>query len=322
MKNIHHPPVRPVSSVTGVIGDVEINANAKPFLKWAGGKTQLLSELERRLPDSIKKQKKIERYVEPFVGGGALFFYLKKEYELEQTFLCDINRELIIGYKVIQNNPKELIDILEEFEYKYLEKTEKWRENFYYEIRENYNKQIMNFNYKNYNKEWIKRTTFLIFLNKTCFNGLFRQNRSGEFNVPFGRYKNPTICDKKNIIEVNKALENVVILCDDFTATEKYINEKTFVYLDPPYRPISNTSSFTSYYKENFSDKDQIRLANFYKEMNHRKTHLMLSNSDSLDNFFQNLYNNFNIKKVLANRMINCNGNRRGKVTELIITNY
>jgi len=301
--------------------------NAKPFLKWAGGKTQLLEELVSRFPEEIKKKKKIEKYVEPFVGGGAMFFFLKNNFEINKAYLFDINRELIIGYKVIKRDAKDLIKELKKFEKKYFDKSEEERKNFYYKMRDSYNKQMVKFNYKKYSEEWIDRAVYLIFLNKTCYNGLFRQNKKGEFNVPFGRYKKPTICDKKNIKAVQKALKNTKIFCDDFSASQKYIDKNTFAYMDPPYRPINKTSSFTSYAKEDFNEDDQKRLAQFFKEMYRRGADLLLSNSDPKnenpeDNFFDNLYSDSCIERVPAKRFINCNASRRGEIKELVIWNY
>lgn len=301
--------------------------NAKPFLKWAGGKTQLLDEFDRRLPRHIINTKTIERYIEPFVGGGAMFFFLKKKYNVKKSFLFDINRELIIGYKVIQNNHKELIEELGEIEDKYLKKSEEERKNFYYEIRDAYNEQMRHFNYKKYFDEWIERTKYLIFLNKTCYNGLFRQNKKGEFNVPYGRYKNPKICDEKNIIEVNKALKNTKIFCDDFTRSEKYIKKGSFAYLDPPYRPLNKTSSFTSYAKDGFSEEDQKRLADFFEKIDKKGAYLMLSNSDPKnedpnDEFFDDLYIRYNIERIPAKRYINCDASKRGEINEIVVRNY
>lgn len=305
----------------------EGNINAKPFLKWAGGKTQLLDELTKRLPEHIFKTMTIERYIEPFVGGGAMFFFLKSKYIIKQSFLFDINRELVIGYKVIQNNPKELINKLRLIEDMYLKKTKEKRKKLYYEIRDIYNNQMLNFDYNNYGNEWIERAAFLIFLNKTCFNGLFRQNKKGEFNVPHGSYKNPTICDEKNIFEVNKALKDTEIFCDDFTKSEDYIEKDSLVYFDPPYRPINATSNFTSYTKEGFNDEDQIRLACFFERMDKRGAFLMLSNSDPKnknpkDDFFEKRYSKYKIERIQAKRYINCDASKRGEINELIITNY
>jgi len=301
--------------------------NAKPFLKWAGGKTQLLDELYKRLPSSLIQSGKIERYVEPFVGGGAFFFFLKRNFRVKESFLIDINKELIIGYKVIQNNVNELIDELSSMEEKYLKLSEEQRKDFYYNIRDEYNRQKDNFDYVNYNLDWVKRAAYLIFLNKTCFNGLYRLNKKGEFNVPFGKYKNPTICDADNLIEVSKALENTEVICADFEESNKYIHKNTLVYLDPPYRPLNNTSNFTSYNEDGFDDDDQRRLAQFFKEMDKRGAYLILSNSDPKnedvdDNFFDELYAGFIIERAKAKRYINSNGNKRGDISELIIRNY
>ncbi len=185
------------------------NQKAKPFLKWAGGKTQLLDELSNRIPDKFKKTGVIERYCEPFVGGGAFFFYLKNHYEIKESILIDINKELILAFKVIQTSYRKLIDLLKELEKEYLAKNEEERKEFYYKIRSLYNEQKKNFDYKKQNSRWVDRTKYLMFLNKTCFNGLFRLNSKGEFNVPFGRYRNPTICDENNLKAVHSVLKGV-----------------------------------------------------------------------------------------------------------------
>lgn len=299
---------------------------AKPFLKWAGGKSQLIPELSSRIPMLFSKENVIDTYIEPFVGGGAFFFYLKSKFDITKSYLFDINRELVIGYKVIQNNYKELIVALKELETNYMSKNEEERNNYFYSIRENYNNQINNFKYNHYNNEWIMRAAYLIFLNKTCFNGLFRQNIKGEFNVPWGKYKNPNICDKENLKRVNLALRDTEILCGDFSESSKFIKKYSLVYFDPPYRPITTTSSFTSYSKENFTEDDQVRLASFFSEMNKRGAYLLLSNSDpknenTNDEFFDNLYKGFNIERVNAKRVINCDPKKRGEIKELIITN-
>jgi len=301
--------------------------NARPFLKWAGGKTQILDELVKRLPENILQTKTIEKYVEPFVGGGALFFYLKNNFKIKQSFLFDLNKELIIGYKVIKKDKELLINELKAIERVYKSKNESDRKKFYYEMREKYNQQINDFNYSKYDKEWIIRASLLIFLNKTCFNGLFRQNKKGEFNVPFGSYKNPRICYEENILAVNKALEDTKIYNSDFNKSKKYIDKNTLVYLDPPYRPINDTSGFTSYYKKDFTEKDQIRLSDFFNKMTKKGAYALLNNSDPKninpnDDFFDDLYNKYNINRVKASRIINCIGSKRGKISELIIRNY
>ena len=256
-----------------------------------------------------------------------MFFFLRKNYNVKNSVLFDINKELIIGYKVIQNNYKELINELCELEVDYLAKSEDDRKEFYYEIRKFYNEQMIDFDYVKYTKEWIGRAVYLIFLNKTGFNGLFRQNKQGGFNVPVGRYKNPKICDKKNIVEVNKALRNTLIICNDFSKAREYISKDSFVYLDPPYRPLNKTSSFTSYAKDGFTDNDQRRLGDFFQEMDRRGAFLMLSNSysknnDLNDEIFDQLYDGFNIERVSAKRFINCDASKRGEINEIIVRNY
>lgn len=301
--------------------------NARPFLKWAGGKTQLLDELGKRLPAEILEKGAIERYVEPFVGGGAMFFYLKSRFEVKEAFLYDINPELVLGYKTIQKSPQKLISRLKVLEDEYLSKTDLQRQELFYSARTAYNAQAEGFNYKKYSTLWVDRVAFMIFLNKTCFNGLFRQNSKGGFNVPFGRYKNPTICDADNILAASHALKNTRIDLGDFLKSASHIEKGTLVYLDPPYRPISETSSFTSYAKDGFDDDDQRRLARYFRDIDEKKAFLMLSNSDPknenpADDFFDQLYAGYHIERALASRMINCDAKKRGQIYELIITNY
>jgi DNA adenine methylase len=299
----------------------------KPFLKWVGGKTQLLDQLESRLPQRVRKTGIIERYIEPFVGGGALFFYLKGKYKIKKAYLIDTNEDLILTYKVIKKEPKSLIKVLGGIESRYLKKNENERAKYYYRIRDRYNKQKDKINYRKLDKLWMKQAAYLLFLNKTCFNGLFRQNRQGKFNVPHGRYKNPKICNEDNLIKVNSALKNTKVICGDFSRCEKYAKPETLIYFDPPYRPINITSNFTSYTRNGFCDKEQVRLAKLSRELSEKGVYVLLSNSDPTngskqDNFFHKIYNNFQIKRVFANRMVNCNGDRRGRVKELLIANY
>jgi DNA adenine methylase len=300
--------------------------NAKPFMKWAGGKTQLLDKLESHLPDKFRQSGKIDCYIEPFVGGGAFFFYLKSRYCIKKAYLIDNNHDLILTYKVIQSNPTDLIEVLSSLQNKYLKCDDSARSGFYYKIREQYNYQRNNINYCEFSAEWTNRASFVIFLNKTCFNGLFRQNSSGAFNVPHGRYKNPKICDYQNIIDVSNALKGVQILNADFSECKKYAKSGSLVYFDPPYRPLNATSSFTSYTKAGFCDDEQIRLADLCQDLSKEGVSVLLSNSDptnenKYDRFFEDIYNGFNIENVLASRMINCNGARRGQIRELLITN-
>jgi DNA adenine methylase len=299
----------------------------RPFLKWAGGKTQLLLELEKRLPQSVLEDRVIENYVEPFVGGGAMFFFLKSNYCLKNSYLMDINPELIMAYLVVQNDLNKLIHLLEDMESEHLKKDEDGRKENFYSVRAEYNLQMASVDNEKYGDEWIQRTAFLIFLNKTCFNGLFRMNSKGEFNVPFGRYANPKICDEVNLQSVHEALKKTELLCADFTQADKFIEEGSLVYLDPPYRPLNNTSHFTGYSREGFSDEDQNKLAEFYKKMDKKGVNLILSNSDPKnhnknDNFFDKLYEGFIIERVPAKRNINSNTSRRGEIKELIIRNY
>ncbi len=299
---------------------------ARPFLKRAGGKTQLLNEFSKRLPGDLKNGK-ITRYVEPFIGGGAFFFYLNQRFSFVQCYICDANEELTLSYRVIKTDTKKLIADLETLQTDYLSKNDEERESFFYEVRDAFNQKLPGINFKKYNSEWIERTAQIIFLNRTCYNGLFRVNRKGEFNVPFGRYKNPEILNEDNLKDVATLLKTTRILPGDFTRCRKFVDNHTFVYFDPPYRPLNETSSFTSYSKGGFSDTDQVRLFAFFRELDEKGAKVMLSNSDPRnenpdDSFFEDLFSDYYIERVPAKRMINCNGARRGDISELIITNY
>ncbi len=299
----------------------------KPFLKWAGGKSQLLSQLQTYYPVSYFQKQEITKYVEPFVGGGAVFFDLIQKYPTLTAYLSDINQDLGIAYRVIKQYPNELIEQLYNIEKHYKQLPSTKQKDYFYQIRHQFNIQKQEIDSDLYTDLWISNTAMLIFLNRTCFNGLFRLNQKGEFNVPFGSYKNPTILNEKNILAVSHYLENVEIYIGDFQKCEVVIDENTFVYFDPPYRPISQTASFTTYSKQPFNDKSQIRLARFFVELDRKGAKLMLSNSDPTnlsptDTFFQKLYHSFHFYTVLANRMINRDGRKRGKIRELLITNY
>jgi DNA adenine methylase len=299
---------------------------ARPFLKWAGGKTQLLSEFNKRLPEELTKGK-ITRYIEPFIGGGAVFFNLNQRFSFEQCYICDVNEELVLTYRVVQRSVKKLISELETLESDYFSKSEKKKEVFYYEVRDAFNEKLPEINFRNYTSEWIERAAQIIFLNRTCFNGLFRVNKKGGFNVPFGRYKNPDILNEDNLKDVSALLKTTKIIPGDFTQCRKFVDNNTFVYFDPPYRPLNKTSSFTSYSKNGFSDKDQECLVTFFKELDDKGAKIMLSNSDPKnknlnDSFFDDLYSDYYIERVPAKRMINSNGAGRGNINELIITNY
>jgi len=300
---------------------------ARPFLKWAGGKTQLLSQFEKYYPEELKRGA-IKKYVEPFLGGGAVFFEIAQKYAIESAYLSDLNEELILAYEVIQKDPEKLLEVLFKYSKQYQLLEQDKRKEYFYDIRKCYNVQRLQIDYKRYSENWIPRTAQMIFLNKTCFNGLYRLNRKGEFNVPYGAYKNPKILDEENILNVSGLLQIAEIRIGHFEACEKFVDENSFVYFDPPYRPISPTSSFTSYSKYEFGDSEQIKLAAFFARLDHEKrAKLMLSNSDPTnidpdDHFFDDLYIGYNIQNVSANRMINCDGEKRGQINELLIMNY
>ncbi|MCX8144023.1 MAG: DNA adenine methylase [Bacteroidia bacterium] len=291
---------------------------AKPFLKWAGGKTQIIDEIAKLLPQKLHKTS--FTYIEPFVGSGAVLFWMLKNFpNIKTAIINDINEDLINVYKVIAKNPQKLISILEKYQKRYyeLENNGDAKKEYYYKQRDLFNQR---------KEDKITHAALFIFLNKTCFNGLYRVNSKNEFNVPIGKYKYPKICDKENIFAVSANLKKVKILCGDFENTLDYVDKNTFVYLDPPYKPISKTSSFQSYTMFDFTDKDQIRLKNFCKKLDDLGCTWILSNSDltntnSNDLFFDNLYSEFLIKRVNAKRFINAIGNKRGTLKELLITN-
>ncbi len=299
---------------------------AKPFLKWVGGKRQLLEQFEELYPFELKI-KKIKNYYEPFVGGGAVFFDIAQNYEIESAYLYDINDELILTYQVIQRDVQKVIEFLYRYEKQYKKLSDEDRKQFYYEVRRNYNLQRFNIDYTKYSDNWIPRAAQTIFLNKTCFNGLFRFNLRGEFNSPVGKYKNPKILDEQNLLNVSILLEIATIKKADFTEVKNDIKDSSFVYFDPPYRPISKTANFTSYSKFNFQDDEQLKLAALFYELDQQGHKLMLSNSDPKntnpdDDFFETAYSSFNITRVNAKRSINSNGLKRNAIKEIVVTNY
>jgi DNA adenine methylase len=300
---------------------------AKPFIKWVGGKGQLLEQFERYYPNELKKGT-IKNYVEPFLGGEALYFSILEKYKIKNAYLSDLNCDLILAYTVIQNKHDILLDFLEQYQKQYDETATDKRCDLFLAVRRHFNEQRFEINYKKLSDNWISRAAQFIFLNKTCFNGLFRLNSKGEFNVPFGKYKSAAIFDPDNIIAVSAALQNAEIVQATYSDCYTNVNNKTLVYFDPPYRPITQTSSFTTYTGSEFTDKQQIELAQFFQKLDKEKeAKLMLSNSDSTginpnDTFFERAYQGYNINKVSANRAVNCNGTGRGKISELLITNY
>ncbi len=291
---------------------------SKPFLKWAGGKTQLINDIQKALPKEFIKHK--FNYIEPFVGSGAVLFWMLNNFpKIEKAIINDINSDLTNTYKEIAKNPKELISILEQFqnEYHFLENNSENKKDYYLNKRENFNSRKFS------NTE---QAALFIFLNRTCFNGLYRVNRNNKFNVPIGSYKKPTICDVENILAVSESLKKVEILTGDYQQTLELAERPSLFYFDPPYKPLSKTSSFNSYSKDDFNDDEQIRLRDFCKKLDSLNHYWILSNSDLKsknieDNFFDDLYSDFNIQRVKAKRSINANPEKRGKLTELLITN-
>ena len=292
----------------------------KPFIKWVGGKGQLIPEISKLYP--VELGKTINKYAEIFIGGGAVLFDILSKYRLDEVYISDKNLELINTYKTIRDNVDILIKSLKEMENQYVPMNNEDRKVYYYERRSEYNNLKINIEENN-----IRKAALFIFLNKTCFNGLYRVNKKGEYNVPMGAYKNPKICDEENFKNVSLALKNVKIIYADYRESKDFIDDKTFVYIDPPYRPLNITSSFTSYTENDFSDKEQIELANYIDSLNEKGAKVVISNSDPKntnenDNFFDDLYKNYNINRVKANRMLNSTANSRGEINELLITNY
>lgn len=292
----------------------------KPFLKWAGGKGQLLREIEKYYPFADGK---ITKYAEPFVGGGAVLFDILSKYNLEEVYISDINAELINTYRIIRDDIDALIEKLYNMQNDFLPLDIDDRKAYYMQNRDRFNDLKVNGN-ENIN---IEKAALMIFLNKTCFNGLFRVNKKNLFNVPMGAYKNPMICDENNLRAVCEKLQGVTIVCGDYRESADFIDENTFVYFDPPYRPITDTASFTAYTENLFNDEEQIELARFVDDMDRRGAKVVISNSDpknsnTEDDFFDNIYSSHKIKRVEANRMINCNSEARGKIKELLISNF
>ena len=295
--------------------------NIRPFVKWAGGKRDLIPQLRNFYPFELENNE-INRYVEPFVGGGAILINILQKYNVHEAYVFDINADLINCYNVIKNNVEQLIDELKTKQDEFLKLNTEERSAYFYDVRKEYNSYTIRENEVN-----IKRASEFIFLNRTCFNGLYRMNKKGEFNVPCGKYKNPTICDEDNLRGLSDLIKDVQFQCGDYKESGKYIDNNTFVYFDPPYRPLSTTSGFTSYSKEDFNDENQKQLAQYFRELNEKGAKLMLSNSNPKntnenDDFFEKLYNGFNINEIYAKRMINANAKDRGEISELLITNY
>ena len=292
----------------------------RPFLKWAGGKTQLLDEIRKKLPKDLNKNYK---YFEPFVGGGAVFFSLMGEFKFEYAYLGDVNKDLILTYNVIKRKPGRLISLLGN--YKRLFDSKKVDNKlFFYRTRELFNENCEDFDPLEISSKNISRAAQMIFLNKTCFNGLYRVNKENKFNVPFANPKNPLICDVDNIYAVSKALKNVDLFVGDFSKCEYKLDEHSFIYLDPPYKPINGKKSFEGYTKSEFDDDEQKRLSEFCHHISKKNigAKFLLSNSKPDEVYFKKLYPKCHRDLVSAIRAINSNGAKRGAVDELLIYNY
>jgi DNA adenine methylase len=288
----------------------------KPFLKWVGGKTQLLPELEARLPADFARSVRV--YAEPFVGGGALLFHLlSKGLRPERIVVNDSNPDLANAWRVVQRHADGLVEALARFETDYHGlPDESAKRSFYLGVRCSFNAGRADTGSAD-----VARAAELLFLNRTCFNGLYRVNAKGWFNVPFGKYANPSICDEPTIRAASAALTGAEILCVDFAEAVKHAGPGWFVYFDPPYRPISATSAFCDYTQGGFGDEEQRRLADVCRALDESGVRWLLSNSDPPDGFFDGLYRGFRIDRVRAARAINSKGDGRGKISEIIVSN-
>ena len=287
---------------------------AKPFVKWVGGKTQLIEQLEALLPADFDQWENVT-YIEPFVGGGALLFHMLQTHSnIKSAIINDINLDLTTCYKVVKAFPHELVAALKEIQKEYYSlKFEESRKQFYMLMRDEFNTKSL---------DPIRNTTLFFFLNRTCFNGLYRVNKAGLFNVPFGRYETPTICDANTIYADSELLQDVEILTGDYQQTFVHAKGKTLFYFDPPYRPLNNTSCFNDYTKEAFNDLAQRRLKEFCDRVETAGYKFMLSNSDCSDMFFDDLYLQYVIERVWATRSVNSNPAKRGKLKEILVRNY
>ena len=293
--------------------------NAKPFIKWVGGKSQLISQLDELLPHDFREWDDVT-YIEPFIGGGAMLFHLLSNYpNIRRAVINDINTDLTTCYEVVRDIPGALITALQNIQEEYDRLTsESAREELYYQMRAKFNTKAL---------DKIENTVLFFFLNRTCFNGLYRVNKKGGFNVPFGKYESPTFFNEEVIYADSELLQNVEIMNGDFEDTFSRIQGRTLFYFDPPYRPLSNTSSFNNYSKEDFNDDAQIRLKKFCDRIHAAGAHFMLSNSDGRgkdihDTFFDDLYSAYSIERVWASRCVNSNVSKRGKLTEILVSNF
>lgn len=292
---------------------------AKPFVKWAGGKGSLISLLIEYLPHDFAMQQNIT-YIEPFVGGGAMLFYMLTHYpNIKRAIINDVNEDLINCYLLIKNNPNKLIVLLRSIkdEYCQLSNLDK-KSQYYYQMREKYNNN-------EFSQE--ERAACFIFLNKTCFNGLYRVNTKGKFNVPFGKYEHPNIYDEKLIIADHKVLQKVEIYAGGYENITNHLGKRyNFIYIDPPYRPLSGSACFIEYTHNIFDDTEQEKLKIYCDMLTQKGCKIMQSNSNSVDDdgmpYFAKLYNTYSVNQILAHRFINAHAGKREKETELLIMNY
>jgi len=283
-----------------------------------GGKGQLLKNIATAYPVGMGTS--YNKYVEPFIGGGAVLFDILSKYNLRDVYISDINRELIGTYIAIRDSVDKLIPLLLQIQDEYLPGDNDDRKFYYYNKRDRYNELKIDGTVS------LECVALFIFLNRTCFNGLYRINAKGLYNVPMGSYKTPLICDYENLQNVSRILQNVTIVCGDYRKSYDFIDEQTFVYFDPPYRPLTETAKFTSYTENLFDDEAQRDLAEYVDRVSGKGAKVVLSNSDPKnidigDTFFDNLYSKHKIDRVLATRMINRNSDSRGGISELLITN-
>lgn len=299
------------------------NTSYGAVIKWAGGKSKLAPVIEEKILENVSIDK-IDTYVEPFLGGGSFFFHMVQKYNFKNIVISDINEELINLYKVIQKKPKKLMESAAELQDKYNSLSDlEEKSEFYYLVRNEYNESIMNELKDEFD---VEQAVSFLFLNKVGFNGLYRVNLKGKFNVPFGKREKASLFKEDNILGVSELLQGVTIQHSNYDETLEYVDNKTLVYFDPPYRPLSTSSSFTSYAKSDFNDDSQIKLADYCKKIDKLGAKFALSNSDpknsSLDdNFFDELYKEFSISRVYAKRMIGAKTASRGKVSEILVTN-
>lgn len=300
------------------MGQKSKDITPRPFVKWAGGKGQLLQQLESFFPEDLDHQQSVT-YIEPFVGGGAMLFHmLTRHQNIRRVVINDINKDLIRCYQLVKESPQTLIELLRPFEQRYYALNEDERRQYFYEVRNEYNNSDLTAD---------QRAACFIFLNHTCFNGLYRENASGGFNVPFGGYKKPKICNEDVIRADHKVLSKVDIICGDYKNILTHLSKGyNFIYFDPPYRPLMGSSNFNQYSKSGFGDPEQVELKAFCDRLTGRGCHMMLSNSDSTNedgaSYFETLYNGYTFNRLLAQRSISADGQKRKKQSEVLITNY